>query len=377
MKLDNNKGNHDNRRVKPSNDTSQDNQSSNGKGSHIRFISDKNPSSEINKFIEEYSHYVLDNLASEIHEVLGINLVGESGYGKTYLAFHLARKIEERKDSAVKIFSPSNIWQIQMGGGVYLVRVGTSKFNPVDSEGNLDLQPYEVEWLAKQLLRKETVIFKIQYHKPERILGFLVLCLRVLFSYNEHKKLKGESHLHYVLFLEECHLAFKSGSLHGDRKNELLKYISLGRSDADLHYVNITQRLAEVDVSLCERLGLVTTRQVGQNAIRKIKGNLPKILKKRVLTLIKRQFLWFSGDKGIIFWSPEYKHTGKPWKIYPEQPEQPEKKGFWERVFGQKKNAKSMEPLSIPHYSEEDTGEELDEEMEEDLAFLGEPDEDW
>lgn len=364
-------GKNGNNRVQSKDDTRQDKQASNREGSHIPFISDQNPSSKIQKIYSQYSHYVLDQLCNEILETLGVNLCGESGYGKTYLAFHLARKLEQREDSACKIFSPSNIWEKRMGKGVFLVRVGTQKFNPVDRDGNLNLEPYEIEWLARQLLRKETVVFKIEYHKPERILGFLVLCLRILFSHNEQKVLNEQPHYHYVCFLEEAHTMFKSGSLHGDKKNEMLKYVSLGRSDADMHFVNITQRLAEVDVSLCERLGLVTTCQVGQNAIRKVKSNLPKQLKKRILLLKKREFLWFNA-RGIIFWSPDYKFSGKPRRTFPHKPEPEPKKSFWDRF---KKTEKSPLPFSnnfestdeYDHSYGEDSWEQEDDEFTEEI----------
>ena len=92
---------------------------------------------------------------------------------------------------------------------------------------------------------------------------------------------------HFLIVLEEIQNAFGTYSMNADDSLELLTVFTQSRSDANMHYIAIGQRLNDISTKVIERLRPLVGLTVGDNSLRKIKAQLPAELKQRVQELPK------------------------------------------------------------------------------------------
>lgn len=98
----------------------------------------------------------------------------------------------------------------------------------------------------------------------------------------------------------------------------------MGRTDENLHFLAITQRLAETSVKISERLRLISGLQIGFNSINRVKAQITPELREIVQRLPSRTFLYVNGSSNPLFQIPTYSYKGKLKQILPPVPEQAE-----------------------------------------------------
>ncbi len=263
---------------------------------------------------------------------LGYVVSSESGHGKSFLAFSIVREALKQNVRTV-IFSPSTVWNRKFGAckNLKLVKVGTADFSPVmeyDKEEferlghgrdtfflNTD-KKYMFKrslWLEKLLADDSlNLLFEIHYLNSRKAKTFITECLKLIFKRERQKLLRNHEYDHHTLaVLEECQNSYGTYNLNDDSSLEALSILSMGRTDSNLHFLAITQRLAETSVKVTERLRLISGLQIGFNSLNRVKAQVDMKLKKLVQRLPKRTFLYVNGKDNPVFQIPKYPHKGK------------------------------------------------------------------
>lgn len=265
---------------------------------------------------------------------LGFIVSSESGHGKSYLSFSVTREaMKPEHKTRVVIFSPSTVWNRKFGacGSLKLVKVGTANFSPVmeyDKEEferlghgrdtfflNTDKKYMfkRSRWLEK-LLANDSVnlLFEIHYLNSRKAKTFITECLRLIFERERRKLLENpEYDGHTLAVLEECQNSYGTYNLNDDSSLTALSILSMGRTDSNLHFLAITQRLAETSVKVTERLRLISGLQIGFNSLNRVRRQIDPELRSLVQRLPKQTFLYLNGKDNPIFEVPKYSFKGK------------------------------------------------------------------
>jgi len=296
------------------------------------------------------SGFTVQNLIDDLKGCLGFIVSAESGSGKSYLGFSVIRQaMQPLNKTRVIIFSPSTIYQRKFGAceSLKLIKVGTADFSPV-----MDYNKEKMErvgngrdtfflntdkkymflrstWL-EQLLTNDSLnlFFEIKYLNSRKAKTFITECLKILFEHGKRKLERNPDYdFHTLAVLDECQNSYGTYNLNDDSALEALSILSMGRTDANLHFLAITQRLAETSVKITERLRLISGLQIGFNSINRVKAQITPELKDIVQRLPPRTFLYVNGKTNPIFEIPQYNHKGKLTQLKPpiEQPK-PQKK---------------------------------------------------
>lgn len=324
------------------------------------------------------SSFSVEELIGDIKEHLGLIIVAEAGHGKSFTAFTVAKAAMESENMTVIILSPSTIWRRKFGAINY-VRVGTTAFNPIipSGESEVEVVPFlrdavhvnldkkwsyvKNQWLEQLLQSKQHLLFEVKYRNGRRIKAFESVVLQYIYEMQEKAIDRDPEYKHhYLIVLEEIQKrefsqfslenSFGTYSMNSDDALDLMTIFTQSRSDAQIHYIGIGQRLNDISTKVIERLRPLIGLTLGENSLRKIKSQLPEQLKDRVQQLPKRHWLYLNGTTNPEIVIPEYQKCGKPNQLKPEIPEQPQQKlGFLQRVrkaILEKKNAGKLSAKS-------------------------------
>ncbi|MGD0203506.1 MAG: hypothetical protein ABSC20_06330 [Candidatus Bathyarchaeia archaeon] len=333
------------------------------------------------------SSFTVQNLIDDMKKCLGFIVSAESGSGKSYLGFTICREaMKAENKTRIIIFSPSTIYNRKFGScdNLKLIKVGTADFSPVvdyDKEMlervanvrdtfflNTD-KKYMFKrslWL-EQLLANDSLnlCFEIHYLNSRKAKTFITECLKLIFE-RERKKLERnpDYDFHTLAVLEECQNSYGTYNLNDDSSLEALGILSMARTDCNLHFLAITQRLAETSVKVTERLRLISGLQIGYNNLNRVRAQITPELRELVQRLPQKTFLYINGKDNPIFQIPQYSFKGKMTQIRPmTQPtEQPKKKdGFIKQM---KQLLKAM--FSVPQQYQPQTQQNNNEEQNND-----------
>ena len=302
-----------------------------------------------NNDVSVHNDSALSSIIDDIKEHLGIILVAEAGHGKSYTAFSLIKEAMKNPDFTVIVLSPSTIWRRQFGK-IDCVKVGTSEFNPiietpkttVESVSflrdavhiNLDKKWSYVQnnWFEQLLTSKRTLLFEIKYRNGRRIKAFESWVLQSIYEQQEKAIDKDPTYRHhYLIVLEEIQNSFGTYSMNSDDSLDLMTIFTQSRSDANVHYIGIGQRLNDISTKVIERLRPFIGLTLGENSLRKIKSQLPEHLKDRVQQLPKRHWLYLDGKTNPEIVIPEYRKEGSVTLIQPRPKPQPQKLSLAQR----------------------------------------------
>jgi hypothetical protein len=377
-----------------------------------------------------HSDFSLAAVLADIKEHLGIITVAEAGHGKSFAVASMVQQALKDSNLSVIVLSPSTIWRRKLWSGKY-VKVGTADFNPIQEitkteiesvpflrnavHVNLDKKWSYVknQWLEGLLQSKESLLFEIKYRNGRRIKAFESLIIQRLYEMQERRiEANPNYNHHYLIVLEEIQNSFGTYSMNSDDSLDLMTIFSQSRSDANIHYIGIGQRLNDISTKVIERLRPFIGLTLGENSLRKIKSQLPDELKDRVQQLPKRHWLYLDGKTNPEIEIPEFKRTNPPVQIKPPikppvehlnsnltplqrryRAANPLKKGLMLcgailGIYGNGGNGKQTEDTerdvseesenfdqSVYSDNSKDTQENYD--MEEDLALLEEKDMGW
>src|SRR5450756_1144207 len=209
----------------------------------------------------ESVHSSLTDIIADIKDHLGIVLVAEAGHGKSYTAFSIVKEAIKDPNLTVIVMSPSSIWRRNYGA-IKCVKVGTNTFNPIVSHEetkaesvqylrdtihiDLDKKWSHVKsaWFESLLKSRESLLFDIKYKNGRRIKAFESIVLEFLYDMQSANIDRDPNYKHhYLIVLEEIQNCFGTYSMNSDDSLELFTIFTQSRSDANLHYVAIGQRL--------------------------------------------------------------------------------------------------------------------------------------
>lgn len=299
-----------------------------------------------------HSGFTLSDLIRDIKEHLGLIIVAEAGHGKSFTAFTLAKEAMKDKNTTVIVFSPSTIWRRKFGAINY-VKVGSIAFNPIVSseETKVEVIPYERNaihvnldkkwsyvksaWLEQLLQSKQNILFEIKYRNGRRIKAFESIVLQAIYEQQEKEIDANPDYAHhYLIVFEEIQNSFGTFSMNSDDSLDLMTVFTQSRSDANIHYLGIGQRLNDISTKVIERLRPFIGLTLGENSLRKIKSQLPENLKDRVQQLPKRHWLYLDGKTNPEIVIPEYKKEGAPIQLKPKiaEPQKPKKKSLRQKI---------------------------------------------
>ena len=284
-----------------------------------------------------HSGFSLEKLIQDIKDHLGLIIVAEAGHGKSYAAFTIAKEAMKNKDITVIVFSPSTVWRRRFGA-INCVKVGTSAFNPIVENESATLEPVPIfrdtifinldkkwkyrrsAWLEQLLQTNKNILFEIKYRNGRRIKAFESVVLQYLYELQERRlDAIPNYNRHILIVFEELQNAFGTYSMNSDDSLELLTIFTQSRSDANIHYVGIGQRLNDISTKIIERLRPIIGLTLGENSLRKIRSMVPKELEARIQTLPRRHWIYLNGLDNPEIVIPEFKKEGKP--SFLKQPE--------------------------------------------------------
>ena len=347
------------------------------------------------------SSFNVSELINDILEHLGIIIIAEAGHGKSFTAFTIAKEAMKNPDLTVIIFSPSTIWRRHFGA-INCVKVGTTSFNPIVENEKATLEPvpimrdtifinldkhwnYESNGFLEKLLQStKHILFEIKYRNGRRIKAFESVVLQYLYEMQEHRlDVIGDYKHHYLVVFEELQNSFGTYSMNTDDSLELLTIFTQSRSDANIHYIGIGQRLNDISTKIVERLRPFIGLTLGERSLAKIRAMIPEDLRTRVQQLPKRHWIYLDGKQNPEIEIPEYKREGKITYLKPEteatqKPEKPKKgsvlkdvaKGILNFLFS---SPRILKPKGRPTQEQEEQreAEEQDEdELNEEQEFL-------
>jgi hypothetical protein len=331
--------------------------------------------------------FTVSKLIEDVLEHLGIVLVAEAGHGKSYTAFTIVKEAMKRNDITVIVFSPSTIWRRNFGS-IACVKVGTSSFNPIIENENVKLEPIPImrdsifinldkkwtyvqsAWLEQLLDSKKHLLFEIKYRNGRRIKAFEGMILQRIYEMQERQLENSEYKHHYLIVLEEVQNAFGTYSMNSDDSLELFTIFTQSRSDANIHYVAIGQRLNDISTKVIERLRPLVGMTLGENSLRKIKAMIPEGLRPRIQQLPKRHWLYLDGKENPEIVIPLFMKEGKPTILKPKIPQPQKRKSLAKRLsewFNRKTKPRPVTTEELENLEdEEDESEEDRDESEED-----------
>jgi hypothetical protein len=340
-----------------------------------------------------HSGFSVSELIHDIKEHLGLIIVAEAGHGKSFTAFTLAKEAMKDSDMTVIILSPSTIWRRKFGA-INCVRVGTTAFNPIIpcEETEVEVVPFMREaihvnldkkwsyvksaWLEQLLQSKQSLLFEIKYRNGRRIKAFESVVLQYIYEMQEKEIDQNPNYQHhYLIVFEELQNSFGTYSMNSDDALDLMTVFTQSRSDANIHYIGIGQRLNDISTKVIERLRPFIGLTLGENSLRKIKSQLPEHLKDRVQELPKRHWLYLNGLDNPEIVIPEYRKEGAPIQLKPQiakipQKQQKKKKNPIVRALGFIYHA--LTPDMPRNFSNSEQQEETESEEEFDLRAIEE-----
>lgn len=117
--------------------------------------------------------------------------------------------------------------------------------------------------------------------------------------------------------------------MNADDSLELFTVFTQSRSDANMHYIAIGQRLNDISSKVVERLRPFIGLTLGENSLRKLKAMIPdNETKKRIQQLPKRHWIYLDGKTNPEIEIPTYKKEGNATYLKPTIPEQPQTQPF-------------------------------------------------
>jgi hypothetical protein len=292
----------------------------------------------------ESVHSDLADILDDIKQHLGIVLVAEAGHGKSYTAFSLVKQAMTDPNMTVIIMSPSTIWRRNYGA-IQCVRVGTNTFNPIIPNDKADVETVNFlrdtvhinldkkwsyvksQWLEQLLRSKQSLLFDIKYKNGRRIKAFESVVLEFLYDMQSAEIDRNPNYKHhYLTVLEEIQNCFGTYSMNSDDSLELFTIFTQSRSDANIHYIAIGQRLNDISCKVIERLRPLIGLTLGENSLRKLKAMIPdEQTKKRIQSLPKRHWIYLNGKTNPEIEIPTYHKEGRVTYLKP-QTEQPKPK---------------------------------------------------
>jgi len=294
--------------------------------------------------------FALSDLICDIKNHLGLIIVAEAGHGKSYTAFTIVKEAMKDKDTTVMVFSPSTIWKRNFGA-INMVSVGTSAFNPVVEDESVKIESIPTMrdsifvnldtkwlydnrkglWLEELLQSKQHLLFEIKYLNGRRIKKFESMILQYIFSMQELEITKNPQYKHhYIMVFEEVQNSFGTYSMNDDESSVLLSILTKSRTDANIHYIAIGQRLNDISTKVVERLRPLIGKTLGENSLRKLRTMLPKDLRVRIQTLPERTWIYLDGKENPELTIPTYEKEGEPTMLKPIP--EPKKKPILERI---------------------------------------------
>lgn len=291
------------------------------------------------------SGFTVAEIINDILNHLGIIIVAEAGHGKSYTGFTLVKEAMKNPDITVIVFSPSTIWRRNFGA-INTVKVGTNAFNPIVPSGETEIEviPFMREavhvnldkkwsyaksaWLEQLLDSKQNLLFEIKYKNGRRIKGFESIVLQYVYEKQERELDRNPEYKHHFLVVfEEIQNAFGTYSMNSDDSLELFTVFTQSRSDANIHYIAIGQRLNDISTKVVERLRPLVGLTLGENSLRKLRAMLPDDLKGRIQQLPQRTWIYLDGKTNPEIKIEPYKKEGKPTILKPTVPKPKPKKG--------------------------------------------------
>jgi hypothetical protein len=362
-----------------------------------------------------HSDLALSAIVDDIKQHLGLILVAEAGHGKSFTAFSIVKEALKNPNMTVTIMSPSTIWRRNYGA-INCIKVGTSEFNPIQPHEETKLESVQFlrdtihidldkkwsyiksAWLENLLKSKQSLLFEIKYLNGRRIKAFESVVLQFIYEMQQ-KEIEGNPEYahHYLIVLEEIQNSFGTYSMNSDDSLDLMTLFTQSRSDANIHYLGIGQRLNDISCKVVERLRPFIGLTLGENSLRKLKSMIPDDeTKKRIQSLPKRHWIYLDGKTNPEIEIPEYRKEGKAIRLKPTvkpQPQQPQgliqrfknwQKKYNKAVSENKKRRLRRQRLA-QRYNEDpsvydydpETEETGESDLEEDLALLNESDDLW
>ena len=290
-----------------------------------------------------HSSFTLSAVLDDIKQHLGIVLAAEAGHGKSYCAASIGKQALTDENLTVIVLSPSTIWRRKLWSGEY-IKIGTCECNRIIPKEDLKLEavPYlrdnnvnldkkweyvQNEWFQEFLRSKESLLFEIKYRNGKRIKAFESLVLQRLYEMQESEIDRNPNYNHhYIIILEEIQNSFGTYSMNSDDSLDLMTIFTQSRSDANIHYIGIGQRLNDISTKVIERLRPFVGLTLGENSLRKIKSQLPEHLKDRVQQLPKRHWIYLDGKTNPEIEIAEFKRNGAPIQLKQPIQKQPKEK---------------------------------------------------
>ena len=323
-------------------------------------------SSNENRFSEVIEHGLQNG---------GIHLVSVKNHGKTRLLFGMSRAL--RQKARVIIFDGSEAWLY----GFDKIPTFTIKERDITLANDLEttdqIERYQIKnWnlIRFALDTHKDILFRLKTRKPSKrgffirqVVNYLDAIQRESRETTQDNEAKGC--IAYII--EEAQDAFNSRSTTRLEAEEFLTVFNEARNQKEAFFT-ASQRLTDFSKTIRTKQSYVIGKIPEEDkspAIRRLEKK-----DKTDFSKVESRNWVFEGKK---FESPNWKQNGKPYQINKElqkklfeqlKPKQPQKKGFWVRLFGKPQPSPYLIPVTKVKQYRETEDEDLDE-IEEESEF--------
>jgi len=329
----------------------------------------------------------IEKIVSDILSYGDMLLVANKGIGKTNALMVLARQFRALPKTRVIIFEDFPKWSLEFDRIPFLV---VKDYWVQETQHVVDMENYflrhERDYTVlkgteiKAVLKKyKDILFVSEIQDIERQAFFIYSIIQWFYRRNYLRKFKNYNSLErIVFFIEESQNVFDSSTISKKIFNRLRKIYSVARN-LEIHFILASQRLQDLNTKIRGRTRLL----LGNPSLDDYELKIRRILrhsrfKKEILNFGVGEFLYCPKDLKVKF--PLFQQQGKPYEISIDslipKPKPKPKPNIVVRIlkkFGWIVEEEPEKELENPEEPEED----LDEQLEEDLGLLGEPDIEW
>lgn len=326
------------------------------------------------------------NYKTLIEKVSGdLIILGVKDSCKTTMLMHMARELRLNPKNRTIIMETFPKWIHQFDNIPYMVIhdsdvVQKENYPYLEQDKSIirwskDYAVLNAEDVIEALRENKDMIFLIECQDMEKISAFMTFIIYWFYrkQYQRAKQNCLETvNEHIWLLAEESHNLLDSTVIAKKTFNKLRKWQNEFRN-LNMHMVCVALRLQDLSAKIRAKMSILTAKVSLDDYQLKVRNLLRNSKYRSEITRLEKGKFVFPETDNIIETTP-FKQNGQPFEYKPmPKPEPKPKKGFWQR-FKDSFDIGNFETFAKSVY---DDSEDMDSELEEDLAFLGEPDEEW
>jgi hypothetical protein len=325
-------------------------------------------------------------------------ILGQKDTCKTTLLKHLSRELRQGSKNHVIIFETFPKWVHEFDAIPYMT-IKDEDVQPKENYPYLEEDRSIIQWSKDyQIVNAETVveflksnkdvIFSIECEDMEKISAFMTFAIYWVYR-KQYLRAKANClekvNENFWFMVEESHNLLDSTVIAKKTFNKLRKIQNEFRN-LKMHMVCVALRLQDLSPKIRTKMSILLSRVSLDDYQLKVRQLLRNSKFRDKITILEKGSFIFP-ELDLVLKTEPFQQQGKPFEWHRPQPIPKPKKGFVQTLkefffprptHQTEQPEQQQEENTFPSVYDPDNPEATeDDDMEEDLGLLGEPDEDW